>query len=792
MLFKNSGFTAVAVIILALGIGANTLIFSVTYSVLLKPLPYPEPNRLMVLLERSNLGLQGVAWPNFVDWRNQNQSFEALAVYRVDGFNVTGIDEPTRLFGGQVSASLFTLLGATPAIGRVFAEEEDRPGAAPVVVLSHHLWATRFASDPNLPGRSITLNGIPHTIIGVMAEDFRFFQTKTELYVPAGLLGDSPVWRDRGNHPGLRVLGRLRPDVTEEKAAADMETIAGRLEEQYPASNSGQRVSITPLFETKVKDVRSSILLLLAAVGFVLMITCANVANLMLTRASSRHREIAIRTAVGARRWQLIRQLLTESVLLSLIGGAAGILIALWGVDLFVRLAPDDIPRLETTRLDSAVLAFTLGLSMITGILFGLAPAFQSSKLDVISALKESSRSSAGRSRRKIWAALLVVEVALAVVLVIGAGLMIRSILEAQRVNPGFNPENVVAMDVVLPRMKYGEKEQQIAFYNQSLERVRTLPGVESASAVLCVPITGGCWGSIYLVEGRPIPNQSELPRSSFNCVTPDYFKTMKIPLIEGRFFNETDNERSLPVIIINESMARRHWKDESPIGKRIKQGFPQSDNPYRQIVGVVADVKQGALDSEQDTEVYLPFEQSPSSNMSLVVRTNLNPSQMAAAVRQEISAIDKDQPVVNVQTMNKLLSDTMANRRFSTLLLGIFAALALVLASVGVYGVISYSVTSRTHEVGIRRALGANKSDILRLVVGQAMALAMTGVAIGIAGAFALTRLMSSLLFQVSATDAITFLTVALLIAVVALVASFIPARRAAKVDPVIALRYE
>ncbi|HEY7545634.1 MAG TPA: ABC transporter permease, partial [Blastocatellia bacterium] len=309
MLFKNSGFTAVAVIILALGIGANTLIFSVTYSVLLKPLPYPEPNRLMVLLERSNLGLQGVAWPNFVDWRNQNQSFEALAVYRVDGFNVTGIDEPTRLFGGQVSASLFTLLGATPAIGRVFAEEEDRPGAAPVVVLSHHLWATRFASDPNLPGRSITLNGIPHTIIGVMAEDFRFFQTKTELYVPAGLLGDSPVWRDRGNHPGLRVLGRLRPDVTEEKAAADMETIAGRLEEQYPASNSGQRVSITPLFETKVKDVRSSILLLLAAVGFVLMITCANVANLMLTRASSRHREIAIRTAVGARRWQLIRQL---------------------------------------------------------------------------------------------------------------------------------------------------------------------------------------------------------------------------------------------------------------------------------------------------------------------------------------------------------------------------------------------------------------------------------------------------------------------------------------------------
>ena len=794
MLTKTPVVTLIAVLTLALGIGANTAIFSVVNTVLLKPLPFADPDSLMVLQERNEqVGVQSVAWPNFLDWREQSQSFTAMAAYRLQGFHLAGGERPARPMGGSVSASFFPLLGARPALGRTFTEEEDKPGAAPVVVLSHRLWATRFGSDPGIIGQAVTLDGSPHTVVGVMPADFGFFRQTAELYVPVGLSGDNPVWLDRGNHPGLRVLGRLKPGVSQESARTEMSAIARRLEEQHPKSNSGQQVDIAPLLENQVGEVRPSLFLLLAAVGFVLLITCANVANLLLTRASVRRREIAIRTALGASRWRVVRQLLAESLLLALIGGVAGLLLALWGVDSLVSLAPEGIPRLEGTRIDGAVLGFTLGLSLLTGFVFGLAPALQASRLDLTGALKDNSRgATTGPSQKRVWGALLVAEVALAVILVIGSGLMIRSIVRLQSADPGFNPERVLALDVPLSAGKYKERPPRLAFFDQTLERVRGLPGVESAAAVLCLPVAGGCWGSVYLVEGRPVPPQSELPSAAFNFVTPDYFRTMQIPLRAGRAFDRNDTPESPPVIIVNEAMARRYWPGESAVGKRIKQGFPQDDVPYREIVGVVGDVKQGALDEDLEPEVFLPYAQGMVREMSLVVRTTAEPMLAANSVRQAIAGIDRDQPVERVQPMTQYLADSMARRQFSTLLLGVFAAVALLLAAVGLYGVMSYSVAQRTHEIGIRMAMGARGRDILKMVVGQGLTLTLIGVGLGIAGALALTRLMMSLLYDVSATDPLTFVGVALILAVVALVACLVPARRAAKVDPMVALRYE
>ncbi len=793
MLAKSPGFTAVAILTLALGIGANSAIFSVINAVLLKPLPYPEPNRLVVLDEyQLHTGESSVAWMNFLDWRDQNKSFEDMAAYRTIHLTLTGAGEPALLRTGQVSAAFFPLIGTKTILGRSFSKPEDNPEAGPTVVLSYNFWRNRLGGEPDVVGKTITLDGTAYSAIGVLAPGFNYFNQTVDIYVPIGLKGKTPSWLDRVNHPGLLVLARLKPGVSLASARSEMDTIMRRLEQEYPKSNSGERASIVLLYSHLYGDVQPAMFTLLAAVGLVLLIACANVANLLLARAASRQREFAVRAAIGASRTRVIRQLLTESMLLSSIGGVMGLLLASWMIGPLLRIAPPEIPRLADTQVNLWVFLFTLGVSVITGILFGLVPALQTSNLDLNRVLKESGHSTSGPARDRFRAALFISEVALASVLVIASGLLIRSLWKAQNVNPGFNADHVLALDVLLPRTQYKTDAQILNFFNQATEKIRNLPGVRSASAVYCPPVVGTCWTSVYLVEGRPVPPQDQLADSVFNAAEPDYFRTMEIPLIEGRSFKATDTAQSPPVIIINQSMARRWWPNESPLGKRIKQGFPQSPTPYREIVGVVGDVKQEGPDAQQLTEIFLPPTQNPDNAMTLVVRTSSDPLSLAATVEEQIHALDSNLPVARVQPMTQYFSEALARRRFSTLLLGIFGALALVLAAVGIYGVMAYSVAQRTHEIGIRVALGAQRGGIIMLVVGQGLRFALLGVAIGLTAAFVLTRWMASLLFGVTATDPATFAAVAAVLTSVALPACYVPARRAMKVDPMVALRYE
>jgi len=716
-----------------------------------------------------------------------------MAAYRMDGFSLTGGNAPRRIPGGLVSAGFFRLLGASPAMGRFFTEEEDVPGAARVVVLAHHVWQERFGSDREIIGRSLTLDGAPYTVIGVAPAGFRYFQRSADVYVPLGLWGDKTSWLDRGNHQGLLTLARLKPDVSVKTARAEMNTIARQLEALYPRSNSGQRVTMEPLFESQVGEARPSLLMLLACVGLVLALTCANVANLVIARGSSPEREIVVRAALGAGRGRVIRQLLTESVLLAAIGGAVGLLIAVWGIDPLIRLAPSNIPRLDMARVDLRVLAFTFGVAVVTGLLFGVAPALQASRVDLTESLKRGASSvTSGPARRRLQTALMVVEVALALMVVTGAGLMVRSILAVNRVHPGLNPDGVLALDLVLPETKYGTPESWRAFLDQALERLRALPGVESASGVLCLPLAGDCWSSVYMVEGLPVPSQDKLPVSAFNAVASDYFRTLQIPLIEGRLLTHADGTSAPSVVLINETMARRHWPGQSPLGRRLKQGFPQDDTPWREIVGVVADCRQSGPERDPEPEVFLPFTQASDSSMSLIVKTLGDSALPAGAVISEIHRLDPDQPVDNIRPMSRYLADSVARRRFATLLLGMFASLALVLAAVGIYGVVSCGVTARTHEIGIRMALGARGGDVARLVLWQGMKRTLAGVAAGLVAAAALTRFMSGLLFAVTPTDPITFSSIAALLGLVALAACWPPARRAMRVDPMVALRYE
>jgi putative ABC transport system permease protein len=801
MLAKNPGFTAVAVLTLALGIGANTAIFSVVNAVLLRPLPYQEAGRLVVVWEQNpergwyqNI----VSTANFVDWRKQNHVFAAMAAGDPQKvFNLTGMGNPEEVWGEQVTTNLFELLGVRPLKGRDFLPEEDKPGGPRVAVLSHGLWQRRYGGDPTLVGKQISLNNESYTVVGVMPRSFYFPPfwrelIKVDLWV-AGLDLSEPA---RTDHCCLAVA-RLKRGVGLAQAQAEMDTIAGRIQQQYP-EDKGWGVGLVDLGEQVVGDTRPALLVLLGAVAFVLLIACANVANLMLARAAARQKETAIRTALGAGRARLIRQFLTESLLLAILGGGLGLLLAAWGVEILVALSPKGalglggVAGLENVAISGRVLAFTLSVALATGIAFGLVPALAASKPDLNQTLKEGGRSSSeGLRRHRLRSALVTSEFALALVLLVGAGLMIKTLVLLGRVDLGFNPQNVLTMRVSLLGPKYQDPRVQVEFFTQVLERVKALPGVRWASVSRGLPVEG--WnGMSFVTEDHPSPPPNEEPDANYLVIGPDYFRVMGIPLREGRFFINQDTHDSPRVVIVNEHLARKQWPGQNPIGKRLK--MEGSNRPWLTVVGVVGNVRTQWPYPDPLSELYVSYTQYPwlLSPRHLIIRTVSSPAGVTAAIRREVAALDKDQPVSDVRTLDQFVGEAVAQQRFSMVLLGAFAGLALVLAAVGIYGVISYAVTQRTHEIGIRMALGAERRDVLRLVVGQGVALTLGGVGIGLTGALALTRFMSSLLYGVRPSDPVTFAVVSVVLTGVALLASYIPARRATKVDPMVALRYE
>ncbi len=790
MLLRNPGFTIVAVLALTLGIGADSAIFSVVNAVLLRPLPYHESERLVILRERSpQLEGMSVAYPNFIDWREQNSAFENIGVFRRQSFNLTGNGEPERLVGSEVSADVFAALKVNAARGRVFTNDEDKPGATPVVALSHGLWQRRFGGDLNILGQTLTLDGRSFTVIGIMPSGFQFPRAGTELWTPVGQASKDPGWENRGNHPGLAGIARLKHGLTVQQAREDMEIVAASLEKQYPDSNTGSRVTITPALETAIRGIRTALLVLLGAVAFVLLIACANVANLLLARATTRQKEIAIRTALGASRGRIIRQLLTESILLSAAGGALGLLLARWGVKLIVAISPNSIPRATEIDLDGRVVAFTVGVSLFTGIIFGLVPALQSSKPDLNETLKDAGRGSTG-SRHLFRSGLVVSEVALTLVLLIGAGLMIRSFYRLQQVDPGFNYDRLLTFNISLPPKKYPEDQQKINFYEQLAEKLTALPGVQTVGVSSGLPLGNNGWQTSFRVEGQPEPEPGHTPLTEACIATPDYFQAMGITLLKGRNFSEQDVKDGPHVTLIDEEFARRYWPGEEAVGKNIKTG--RNDPPIT-VIGIVRRVKMDGLNEDSNrVQSYFPFRQLPNGGMTVVIKTANDPMGIVSAARQQVLEIDPDQPVYGVNTMEQLRADSIAPDRLTLMLLASFAAVALILAGVGIYGVMAYSVTQRTHEIGIRMALGARQSDVLGMVIRQGMKLAVVGLAIGLGGAWLATRAMASLLFGVSATDPMTFAVISLVLAGVALGACFVPARRATKVDPMIALRYE
>jgi putative ABC transport system permease protein len=793
MLAKHPGFTAVAVIALALGIGANTAIFSVVNAVLLRPLPFSDPQSLMVIYEfRADRGgvRSSVSYPNFVDWRKQSSTFERFSSYRDTDLVLTGLAEPLRLHGAVVNADLFPILGVSPAIGRAFTEEEDGKDSR-VVLLSHRLWAQRFGSDPGVLGRSLTLGGKGYTVVGVMPAGFQFPVDGENIDMWTTVALDSGMFEQRGAHY-MHVIGRLKPGVTVTAARAEMDGIAANLERQYPDDNAHRGIVVVPALESLVGDVRPALLILLGAVAMVLLIACVNVANLLLARATTRHREMAIRAALGANRLRVVRQLLTESVLLSIVGGSLGLLIAMWGTSALVALSREDLPRAAQIGLDIKVLGFTLLVSLITGVVFGLAPAIQSSRTDLTEALKEGGRgSSEGGGRNRLRGVLVVAEVAIAIVLLAGAALLIQSLRHLEQVNPGFNPHNLLTFNIGLPEVKY-PAPQQVEFYRQLKARLESLPGVKSASAVMPLPLGGDRMRVTFEVEGRPLA-KGELPVTEIRTIGLDYFRTMGIPLVKGREFDEHDDKKGAPVIIVNEAFAIRFFPGEEVIGKFVKPGISADDDEekIRQIVGVVGNVKHNKLNDEADPEAYEPHAQL-TFDMSMLVRTETDPRSLINAVQKEVRAMDPDMPAYGIKTLDDYLSASVARPRFNALLLGVFAALALILTAVGLYGVMNYSVTQRTHEIGIRVALGAGSREVLGMVVRQGMTLTGIGIAVGLVGAFFLTQFLSSLLFGVSATDPIIFALISVILAIVALGACFVPGRRATQVDPMVALRQE
>lgn len=794
MLRRNPGFTIVAVVALALGIGANSAIFSVVNTVLLRPLPYKDSDRLVMVWEdasKHGFPRDTPAAANYIDWRNQNQVFEGMAAIANESFNLTNVGDPERIEGRRVSANVFGLLGVEPAMGRGFTPEEDQPGTNRVVILSHGLWQRRFGSDVNMVGKTITLNGVGHTVVGVMPAWFEFPTKEDELWVPIAFSSQQAA--SRGNHY-LQVVARLKPGIGLSQAQAEMNTIAARLQQQYPEQNTDLGAVVVPLHEQVVGDIKAALLILLGAVGLVLLISCANVANLLLARAAVRQKEIALRVALGANRWRLVRQFLTESVLLALLGGSLGLGLSIVGVKLMTGFIPNHISQLKAISLDVPVLGFTILVSMLTGLIFGLVPALQASVFNPNETLKEGGRDSSSGSRgNRIRGLLVISEVAISLVLLIGAGLLINSFIRLRNVDPGFRSDGLLTMKVVLPQLKYPDQDRRSAFYTDVVRRVEALPGVKSAAVTTNLPLYDQGNSIGITIEGRPAPAPGQKLIIATRVISPKYFQTMGIPVLQGRSFGVQETAPLPGLVVISETMARRYWPGQEPVGKRLCPGTPESPDDWFQIIGVVKDVHQFELTAEPKPQMYLSYHQVGFFEpRDLVVSTTVEPLSLAATVRKAVWEIDKDQPVSNIRTMNDIAAESVARQRFSMLLLGIFAGVALLLAAVGIYGVMSYSVTQRRNEIGIRMALGAQKSDVLKLTVGQGLKLVLIGVGCGLVGAFMLTRLMSSLLFGVGATDSRTFISISVILVSVALLASYIPARRATKVDPLTALRYE
>lgn len=785
-LVKHRSFSVIAIITLSLGIGANTAIFSVVNGILLRPLPYANPAELVTVLQGES---SPVAPANYLDLKQQTQSFESLSAAQMWGPTLTGRDQPEHLRGLQLSADMFHLLGVNPVVGRTFAAGEDQPGNEHVVVLSHRLWQRRFGGDPNVIGQQLTLDGAGYTVVGVMPQPFEFapfWATHTELWVPLNL---GARISDR-NGQSLRVFGRLKPGVTRAQAQSDVATVFARLAQQYPDSNKGLTLSVDSLHEKVVGKTRTALLIFLGAVGFLLLIACANVANLLMTRAAARQKEIALRTALGASRSRIARQLLTESVVLSLLGGVLGLFLGVFGVQLFVRLGAEILPRMQTIGIDVYVLCFTLGISLLTGLLFGLAPVLQIRKASFNAVLKEGGRGSSNAGRRNLGRrALVVSEVALALMLLIGGGLLLRSFQRLVSVDPGFNPHGVLSMTISLAGSQHKTGPQRAAFFAGLLERVDALPGVQSTSAINHLPLAGDLWTLGFTIEGRAALLPGETQGAAYRIVRPNYFQTMGATLLNGRDFTVRDDDTAPGVVIVNDALARRYWPNENPLGKRITV----AKDGLREIVGVVKNVAQGDWAGEPGPEVYLPHLQTPSPrSMTLVVRSATEPLSLVGPVQNSVWSLDKNLPVSEVQTLDDVVSEAVGPQRFNTVLLGLFSSVALLLAVVGIYGVLSDAVTTRTHEIGVRMALGARASDVLSMIVRQGMTLVGLGIAIGLFGAYLLTQLLATLLYQVSATDRVTFLAVPLALAAVALGACLIPARRATRVDPLVALRDE
>jgi putative ABC transport system permease protein len=791
VMLKRPGFTFVVILTLALGIGANTAIFSVVNGVLLRSLPFNNPERVLSLWAtdaRRGQNRRAVSYPNFDDWRSQQAVFEYVAAYDVTSATLNGYGSPEQLRGIRVTAELFPLLG-TPALhGRWFSSLEAQTNDATAVIISEGLWQRRFGAEPDIVGRMITLNGRGVVIIGVMPAGFSF---PLDVDFPTEYWALLKPDQERG-HNHLNVVGRIKPGLRIAQAQAEMDAVAGRLTAQYPSFNTGRGIRLIGLQEDLTRNVRRALLVLLGSVGCVLLIACANVANLLLARVTGRHKEIAVRTALGATRGRVIRQLLAESLLLALLSGGAGVLIAVWGVASLRPLIPPHVPLVQAITLDLRVLAVALGLSVLTGILFGLVPALQAGRTNLTDALKEDARGLTGSlQRNRMRAALIIIEVALSLMLAVGAGLLIRSFWQLLNVNPGFNPAGVTAFEFSLPGVRYGKSDQQTGFYKQLMARVKSLPGVVSASVGDPLPLSGNSSSSSIVIEGQPPLAVTERPKPMLRFIGPDYLRTMGTPLLKGRTLDDGDHLAAPKVMLINETFARRYFPHDDPLGKRVSVGI--ANNFTCQIVGVVGDVRTRSLDAEAEPECYFSYLQNPFSDLTLIVRTaSPDPAEIVPAVRREVTQIDAELAISDIRTMPELVAATVAPQRFNLLMLGLFAGLSLLLAMIGIYSVMAYAVTQRRHEIGLRFALGAQRRDVMRLVVGQGMRLTLIGIALGLAGSFALTRLMSSLLYGVTATDPITFIMVSAILSAAALAACYLPARRAATIDPMVALRSE
>ena len=802
-LFKSPGFTAVAVLSLAIGIGANSAIFSVTNALLLRPLPYKDAERLVILWSRSpglNVPQDWFSPGQYLDVKTQNTVFDETAITIGASFNLTGQVAPEHIDGARISSSMFSLLGANAMLGRVLSPEEDEAGKPPVVILCYGFWQRYFGGDPEVLGKTLTMNGNNFTIIGVMPAGFTLSKEvmpavngieNADLLVPLPM---SETARSNRGNEDFNIFARLRSGITIAQAQAEMDIIAQRMKEQYPGNyppNGGLTISVVPLLQQVVGDISFALRVLFGAVGFVLLIACANVANLLLSRASVRQKEFAIRAAVGASRARLIRQLLTESMLLALIGGAVGAVIAYVTLRALRAFEPDNIPRLNEVSIDGRVLLFTCLIALLTGIVFGLIPALRSSRIDLNEVLKEGGRGSgSGRGSHRTRKLLVISEVALSLLLLIGAGLLIRSYQRVLDAHPGYDSHNVLSMRMSLPAVKYPKPESVTQFYRRLIDTLNQTPEVESTATTYSLPMStvALAWEPIA-IEGYVPAGSQELIISNVRIVSSDYFRTLRIPLLSGRYFDQRDVRGAPETVIIDEAMAQRFWPNEDPLGKRLQRGGSGS---WRTVVGVISNARQYSAEKEPPIAVYYPSEQFGARNMFLVIRTARDPAGMTEAITKEIQKLDPEMPVFDAATMDQRLHDSLARRRFSMFLLGLFAAVASILAAIGIYGVTTYSVSERTHEIGIRLALGASPASVKQLVIRQSLVLAGTGVAIGLAGAFVLTRILSSLLYGVGATDPSTFLTTPLVLCVVALLASYVPARRAARVDPMIALRCE